>query len=161
LNEGTKKVISENGVITYPPNNHPDAIRMKRFERHGNLVNISFDQPMRMNKCFVRGLYKIAFELLCLKKGTEYVLAPRFDSIRDYVRYGKGSRCFVFDSTPTNIREKPTLELHQITGTQDWGAEIGVFFVDLTPDNSFFKNADEAKLKEEHLVRRWDIEVRQ
>lgn len=35
-----------------------------------------------------RGLAKIAFNYLCFRQGPGFVLAPAFDSIRQYIRYG-------------------------------------------------------------------------
>jgi hypothetical protein len=146
-------VLTEDGITVHPLKYHPDAIQLKRFEKRGIIADTSFDQPMRVNKRFVRALHKIAFELLCFDQGPEYVLDHRFDPVREYIRYGRGHRSILLDKGPVDIREKRSLGLYQFPGTQDRVAQIAVFFVDLSPENHIFENADGSKLAEERFVR--------
>jgi hypothetical protein len=152
LNTSTKKIFTEDGIAVHPAKNHPRAIRLKRFTKQGMFFKASVEQPIRMNKLFVRALHKIAFELLCFNQGPEYVLDHRFDPVREYIRYGSGYRCILFDKGPNDIREVPTLGLWQY-GTQDWLAGIAFFFVDLSPENYLFEKSDMNKRTEENFIK--------
>ncbi len=152
LNASTKKIFTEDGIAVHPAKNHPQAIRLKQFTKQGIFFKASFEQPTRMNKLFVRALHKIAFELLCFHQGPEYVLDHRFDPVRDYIRYGRGSRYIVLDKGPHDIREEPALGLRQF-GTQDWSVGIAFFLVDLSPENYLFEKSDMSKLTEENFIK--------
>lgn len=161
INAETKKVMTDDGVIIQPTRSHPQAVRLEKLEARDNIAKVRFSQPMRMNKRFIRGLHKIAFELLCFQEGLEYVLNSRFDPIREYVLYGKGSRDIVFSIDPVGTWEKPFFRMHAVPGTQDWVAELNLgaaFFIDLSPGNDLYKRANVDELKASNLLRWSDKE---
>jgi hypothetical protein len=107
INAEAKKVFAGDGVVIQPSKGHPESVRLESLDVNGRLASISFSQPMRMNKRFIRGLHKIAFELLCLQQGWEYVVDSRFDPIREYIIHGKGNRGIVFSNDPVGTPEMP------------------------------------------------------
>jgi hypothetical protein len=60
--------------------------------RLGDEARISFSVQLDDNKKFIRGIHKIAFELLAHYLGPQTVLTRRFDAVRSFVRRGEGHR---------------------------------------------------------------------
>lgn len=56
------------------------------FEKHGGQVQV-FAEAI-LDDIMFRGMAKIAVNFLAHLKGTEFILRPDFDAIRDYVRLG-------------------------------------------------------------------------
>jgi len=63
-----------------------------KVTQNGNEGIISFDVPIGQSPKFVRGIYKIAFAALAYFIGSENLLSPKYNSIRAFVRSGKGER---------------------------------------------------------------------
>jgi hypothetical protein len=84
---------------------------------------------------FVRGIQKMAFELLAFRLGAEAVLGDEYDPVRTFVRTGVGRRYIFMRCSPDVLYGVPAYTLTGPTGGQAmhfWflGFE---FFVDLTP----------------------------
>jgi hypothetical protein len=62
------------------------------FESEGDVVKISFSTSIGSKPKFLRGIVKIAFSSLAYFRGGELALSEDFDSVREFVREGKGSR---------------------------------------------------------------------
>ena len=142
LNAEKKRIVTEDGIVIQPTQNHPDAVHLTAVKKTGTTVEANFTFNMRLDsKPFRRALYKIGFEMLCFQQGTEVVLDPRFDPIRDYVLRARGSRdIFASQSLNGGEWERPGVTMHKIAGTPDWIAELRLgpmFFVDLGPDGGF------------------------
>jgi hypothetical protein len=56
------------------------------------MAQVSFQTSFGNNPKFVRGIYKIAFSSLVYFLGSNLALKKEFDSIRNFVLYGKGKR---------------------------------------------------------------------
>lgn len=155
LNAGKKKVLEEDGSFIQPSMDREEAVRVDSFEAEGSDVRIRFKQPFRMNKRFMRGLFKIGLELLCLQEGIEFVLDSRFDLIREYVLRGKGSRQVFFCADVVDVAQPVSLVLHYVDEVHAWVAELSLgitFFVDLSPDNVLVLRADPGKMESSGLV---------
>lgn len=138
------------------------SVRVTKFEAEGDSGAVEFQQQIQMTKAFVRGLYKIAFELLCFQLGADYVLNSSFDLIRQYVRSGKGNRAIaVTIDSPIRPEVKPRLILAPgLDG--GWLVEFRygpTFLIDLTPDNLVAQRADSEMLKQRNLRLWWDNEA--
>jgi hypothetical protein len=98
-----------------------------------------------MNKRFLRGLHKIAFELLCLQKGRAVVLSSCYDPLRKYIFQGKGSREIVLTtSADEGTWERPLFYVDRQLGWPGYLAALVLgtcFYIDLSPENSFFSRA--------------------
>jgi hypothetical protein len=57
--------------------------------------NNGYDNPK-----FVRGIHKIAFELLAFYEGSESVMIPEYDPVREFVRFGIGKRHVLMSLNP-------------------------------------------------------------
>ncbi len=73
----------------------PRNIRAK-FKRDGQIAEVSFQTSFGNSPKFVRGIYKIAFSSLVYFLGSKLALKREFDSIRNYVLYGKGKRKIIY-----------------------------------------------------------------
>jgi hypothetical protein len=157
LNAGVRAITAPDGVKVLPASGHPMSVRSSDFHRDGPYASVRFTMPMRLNKRFVRGLHKIAFELLCLQKGRSLVLASDYDPVRDYVLRGKGSREIVFTtSAEEGTWERPWFYLDRQLGWPGYlvALILGVcFYIDLSPGNSFFLRARREELVAASLMR--------
>lgn len=145
------------GVHIQPAGTHEMAVRVKDFKIEGTLARVTIEQPVRMNKRFVRALHKIGFELLCLQNGAEFVLDQKYDPLREYILHGRGNREILMTrSSPEGSWEKSLFNLRHDPSWPGWLAIIrlgGDFFVDLSPANDFFLRADLAELKANDIVK--------
>jgi len=156
LSSENKKIVTQDGIVIQPPQNHPEAARVTGFQKIGPVAELQFTVPIRFGKWFFRALHKIAFEMLCFQEGVEFVLNPQFNPIRDYVLRGRGSR-EIFMSRELNTGEwgMPSVTMHKISGEADWIAELRlgpVFFVDLSPDGVYGAGI-EKELEEKGFMR--------
>jgi hypothetical protein len=138
LNASNKPLRSPDGTIVPPAGHHPMAARLTSFDPNAEPWTMSISHDMRMNKRFVRALHKIAFELLCLKKGARFVLDDRFDTIREYVRFGRGSREALLVSAAPELPIRAQLAVIYLRPVRAWLVRCSVglqFLIDLTGDN--------------------------
>jgi hypothetical protein len=63
-----------------------------KLEIDGSVARISFKQEFGSGPKFVRGITKIAFSFLAFLKGPATAHQPKYDAIRQFVRYGIGTR---------------------------------------------------------------------
>ncbi len=138
VNSSNKPVKAPDGSVIPPPGQHPMAARLTEFHADASYWTASVSHPIRVNKKTVRALHKIAFELLCLRKGPRFVLSSRFDAVRDYVRWGTGAReAFLYgqaDDLPLRVRF--LLGYHKPSGAWFVKCALGlVFLIDLSYDN--------------------------
>jgi hypothetical protein len=139
INGEDHQVSTPDGVRIPPAASREDAVRVTSFQVEGQRAMISFEQPVRMNKRFVRALHKIGFELLCFRNGADFVLEQQYDSIRDYILRGRGNRDIAIgESSPVGSWEQPFVRLRHEPSWTGWLAimRLGVdFYVDLSPGN--------------------------
>ena len=156
LNGERHEVITDSGQIIQPPSDHPEAIRMSDFTVDGRTAHFTLQQPVRMNKRFMRGLQKIGFQLLCFRKGPQYVLDRRYDPLRAYIRYGKGTRRMVLTTSGgIGSWEQPRFSLQQIPQQNDWIAilQLGsTFYIDLTPYNDLYRRVKVQQLRANNMA---------
>lgn len=65
----------------------------------GSIAKVNFKLNCFSSPKFFRALHKIAFESLVFSVGVEEGLNPRYDSIREYVLHGQGTREVLFTTT--------------------------------------------------------------
>lgn len=156
LNLEQKPIETEDGVIVAPTNADPLAVSGSEPVIDGSRVGLSWQQPIRMNKRFIRALHKIGFELLCFQKGSELTLGESYDPIRNYVLKGIGSRTIAFTmSAPIGGWETPLFQIRTDPRWPGWLATIrlgSTFYIDLSPDNAFFANAKVAELRKHNIM---------
>lgn len=70
----------------------PRSLEVTSFSTNGPIGTLKFRQTFDVNDKVKRELHKIALEFMCKVKGPVFVLDEKYDSIRDYVLNGKGSR---------------------------------------------------------------------
>ena len=157
LNAEIHPIITPEGLTVPPARGQPMAVHCSDFRREGGYASVRFTMPMRLNKRFVRGLHKIAFELLCLQKGRAVVLDSSFDALRNYILRGKGSREIVFTtSADVGAWEKPHFSVDRQLGWPGYlvALVLGLsFYIDLSPANSFFSRAQREDLGSASLMR--------
>jgi hypothetical protein len=51
----------------------------------GKSAKFKLSQPIETGRDFIRGIYKIGFEIHCLIDGKEKILSPYFDEYRDFI----------------------------------------------------------------------------
>lgn len=157
LNLEDHAIVTADGVRIPPAGKEELAVRVKDFKVNGRIATLTIQQPVRMNKKFVRALHKIAFELLCFQKGPELVLESMYDPIRDYVLLGRGNREIVLTrSAEAGAWENPHFGL---TYDPAWPGWLGIirlastFYIDLSPANVFFAKATPASLAANNLLK--------
>ena len=100
-----------------------------------------FSYALTLTKPFVRALYKIAFETLCLVRGVDKVLDPRYNGLRSYILRGVGRRHVAMPQTlPSGGSIDPSklvnMSLERVRYSFDYRAEIRLgpaFGIDLSP----------------------------
>jgi hypothetical protein len=157
LNMENHPVVTPDGVRIPPAGSDEMAIRVSDFKVEGRFVTVTIQQPTRMNKRFVRALHKIAFELLCLNRGADFVLQEKYDPIRNYVLHGRGSREMVLTSSAeAGSWEQPHFALRHDASWPGWLGIIrlgATFYIDLSPANEFFAKADLAQLEANNMMK--------
>lgn len=161
FNAERKVVHAPDGTDVYPARpGRAKAIELTRFEVHGDTADISFRQQMNLNKRFVRGLHKIAFELLCKQLGADHVLDRRYDPIRAYVLRGVGNRVFgVRRTNPIGPETRLGIQMIPLPRWESWLCvlDIGVSFsIDLSPENRMAQLLADPQVDDSELVMRWD-----
>ncbi len=152
LNMESHAIVTPEGVRVPPAGKQELSVRVKDFLVNGRIATLTIQQPVRMNKRFVRALHKIAFELLCFQKGAELVLDPVYDPIRNYILSGRGNREMVL----TRSWESPHFGL---SFDATWPGWLGIirlastFYIDLSPKNVFFAKATPASLAANNLIK--------
>jgi len=118
---------------------------------------MTIQQPVTMDKRFMRALHKIAFELLCFQKGAELVLDPAYDPLRRYILRGEGHREVVLTrSAEAGGWERPLFGLQYHPAWPGWIGVIrlaSTFYIDLTPANIFFAKARQAELMTNNMIK--------
>lgn len=156
LNDERHPVTTDKGVVVHPTGQHEDAVRMKDFTVDGDVARFTIQQPMRVNKRFMRALHKIGFELLCFRKGAASLLDSSYDPLRAYIRYGQGDRRMVFTTSgEAGLWEQSRFSLQQIPGTEDWIAILhlaSIFYLDLSAGNDLYSRVDVAQLRANNMV---------
>ena len=71
------------------------------FDRQGDSVKISFSTTIVSKPKFARGIVKIALSSLAYFLGGELTLSEDFDSVREFVREGKGIRPVLLKQSST------------------------------------------------------------
>ncbi len=162
LNMEKQPVVTPDGVRINPGGTDEMAVRVSGFKVDGRLATMTIHQPTRMNKKFVRALHKIGFELLCLNRGPDFVLNPKFDPLHEYILHGRGSREMVMTcSAEVGSWEQPHFGLRHDPTWPGWLAVIrlgATFYVDLSPANEFFGKADLAQLEANNMMKWSDKE---
>jgi len=157
LNMEDHLIITTDGVRIPPAGTDDMAVRVKDFKVEGRMASMTIQQPTRMNKRFVRALHKIAFELLCLNRGPDFVLQRKYDPIREYVLHGHGSREMILTcSAEAGSWEHPHFGLQHVPNSHGWLAIIrlaATFHVDLSPTNEFFAKASPAELIANNMMK--------
>ena len=157
LNMEKHPVITPDGIKVPPASSQELAVHVSDFQVRGRLIQLTIKHPTRMNKRFLRAIHKIAFELLCLRKGAAFVLDQTYDAIREYVLNGKGSRHVVLTlAAQAGAWEIPQFSLQYESHWPGWLAIVtlaSTFYVDLTPENEFFDKADPTELLQHNMVK--------
>ena len=157
LNMEDHAIVTPDGVRVGPAGSQELAVRVKDFKVNGRIATLTIQQPVRMNKRFMRALHKIAFELLCFQKSAELVLDPAYDPLRRYILLGRGNREMVLtQSAEAGGWERPHFGLRHDPAWPGW---LGILrlgstvFIDLTPENVFFAKAQQAELMANNLIK--------
>lgn len=157
LNDEDEPITTDDGIVVRPVDDSPRSVEMKDLEIEGRWVSFQMSQRVRLNKRVVRALHKIAFETLCHRKGAEFVLDKAFDSVREYVLHGRGSREIIFSTEMAkDTWITPTIQLRRVPQVPGWMAMVGLganFHLDLTPSNSIITRADPNDLRSLGMVR--------
>jgi len=157
LNMEDHPIVTGDGVRIPPAGSHEMAVRVKDFRVEGRIASLTIQQPTRMNKRFVRALHKIAFELLCLNRGPDFVLHHKYDPIRDYILHGRGSREMVLTSSAeAGSWEQPHFGLRHDPTWPGWLAIIrlaATFYIDLSPANEYFAKTNLAELMANNMMK--------
>ncbi len=157
LNMEDHPIVTPYGVRIPAAGSNEMAVRIKDFKVEGRFATLTIEQPTRMNKKFVRALHKIAFELLCLNRGPDFVLQPKYDPLREYILHGRGAREMVLTcSAEVESWERPHFGLRHDPTWPGWLAIIrlaATFYIDLSPNNEFFAKAKPADLMANDMVK--------
>lgn len=157
LNMEDHVILTPDGVRVGPATTQELAVRVKDFKVDDRIATLTIQQPVRMNKRFIRALHKIAFELLCFQKGAELVLDPVYDPIRRYILLGRGNREMVLtQSAEVGGWDGPHFGLQYDPSWPGWLAIIrlaSTFYIDLSPENVFFAKAAQADLMANNLLK--------
>ncbi len=124
--------------VSIPPSELQRKGVESSFDPEAAAIHLRYS--MKFTKRFLRGLHKIAFELLCKHKGADYVLHERFDGLREYVLRGKGTRWIATQRGNIASPEMfvPKLRLEPFLNDDNWIAGInlgGWYVVDLCPES--------------------------
>jgi hypothetical protein len=132
-------VTASDGTPVGPSNQKHDSVKVTEFNVTGNVARLTFQSGLTLSKVLFRAIYKVGFELLCLQEGYDKVIDPRYDPLRDYIRYGRGRRALIFGScNAASLHEGLYLKMDSMPGTPDWVATIIMgmtIYVDLSPDH--------------------------
>jgi len=157
LNMEDHPIVTPDGVRIPAAGSNEMAVRVKDFKVEGRFATLTIQQPTRMNKKFVRALHKIAFELLCLNRGPDFVLHHKYDPIREYILHGRGAREMVLTcSAEIGSWEQPHFGLRHDPSWPGWLAIIrlgATFYIDLSPTNAFFAKASPAELIANNMMK--------
>ena len=157
LNMEDHPIITPEGVRIPPAGTDQMAVRVEDFKVEGRFATLTIQQPTRMNKKFVRALHKIAFELLCLNRGSDFVLQHKYDPFREYILYGRGAREMVLTcSAEVGSWERPHFGLRHDPTWPGWLAIIrlaATFYIDLSPNNEFFAKAKLVELMANDMIK--------
>ena len=157
LNMEDHPIVTPDGVRIPAAGSNEMAVRVKDFKVEGRFATLTIQQPTRMNKKFVRALHKIAFELLCLNRGPDFVLHHKYDPIREYILHGRGAREMVLTcSAEIGSWEQPHFGLRHDPSWPRWLAIIrlgATFYIDLSPTNAFFAKASPAELIANNMMK--------
>ncbi len=157
LNMEDHIIVTPDGVRVAPAADKELAVRVKDFKVNGRIVTMTIQQPVRMDKLFMRALHKIGFELLCFQKGPQLVLDSAYDPLRRYILQGHGNREMVLTrSADAGAWEHPLFGLSHDPAWPGWVATIrlgSTFYIDLTPGNVFFAKATPASLMANNLIK--------
>jgi len=157
LNAEAYAIVTPEGVRIAPPATKPLAVTVKNFKVNGRLATLTIQQPVKMDKQFMRALHKIAFELLCFQKGADLVLDSDYDPLRRYILLGEGSREMVLTrSADVGGWERPHFGLQFHPSWPGWLAIIrlaSTFHIDLTPANVFFAKAEQSDLMANNMIK--------
>jgi len=157
LNMEAHAVVTAEGVRIAPAGSEQLAVRVKDFKVNGRIATMTIQQPVRMDKRFMRALHKIAFELLCFQKGPELVLDSAYDPLRRYILRGQGNREMVLTrSAEAGGWERPHFGLQHVPSWPGWLAIIrlaSTFYIDLTPANVFFAKARQSELMANNMIK--------
>jgi hypothetical protein len=148
LNLTNKATKTPDGMIVAPVKNKQSAVKVTRFTHHSAKLSGSFTQVMKLDKLFVRSLYKIGFELLCLFKGHAFVCNHCYDSLRQYIKGGIGKRqALIKTSIPPALIPGFNLTYNSEAGA--WIAILNLgaqFLVDLSPSNIYILRMSNSSL---------------
>jgi hypothetical protein len=157
LNMEDHAVVRPDGVRIEPAGTQELAVRVKDFKVNGRMAELTIQQPIRMNKRFMRALHKIGFELLCFHNGHQMILDPAYDPIRHYVLLGRGNREMVLTQpAETGGWERPLFGLRHDPSWPGWLGIIKLaltFYIDLSPGNVFFTKAQQSDLIANNLIK--------
>ncbi len=157
LNMESHAIVTPEGVRINPADKDELAVRVKDFKVNGRIATMTIQQPVRMNKRFMRALHKIAFELLCFQKGPELVLDPAYDPVRSYILRGQGNREMVLTrSAEAGGWEQPYFGLQHELAWPGWLATLrlaSTFYIDLSPANTFFEKASQGQLTASNMIK--------
>lgn len=121
LNATNRPVMTSDGHKIMPAASQPLAVKVGSFRIQGSIAELVVQQPMHLNKRFMRAIHKIAFELLCFQEGPAFVLGSEFDPLRTYILLGKGSRTSIMTtSAPVGGWEAPLFQLQREPGWPGW-----------------------------------------
>lgn len=164
LNLGPKPITAPDGSTITPYNERKAGVKVKSVRFKDGRGSVAISHPITINKRFIRGLHKIAFEMVCFQQGHQFALAPEFDSVRRYVRFGEGSRSIIVsESAKPGVWEIPSLKLLRKSFWPGWVAEISlgtIFSVELSPSNASYSNANPASLAARGLFRVRDTDIK-
>lgn len=143
VNAEAHAILSEDGTRIAPAKG-AHALTL-REEQVGDRHMLHCSQPITIGKHFVQAIHKIGFETLCLRKGQEFVLQERFDVLRSYIVYGKGSRSLLVpplapEEERKPVPELPSVDIERAALSPMWSARVtlGVpMLVDLTSEQAF------------------------
>jgi len=156
LNTSRRSATMSDGLKIMPTGPQELAVRVEKFAILGRTARVEFQHPMRLNKKLMRALHKIAFELLCLEKGSAVALGSAFDPLRSYVLQGKGSRTVILTtSAPVGSWELPFFGLDHRPDWPGWVATVRLlmtFYVDLSPGNDFYRDVDFVQLHQDGMI---------
>lgn len=157
LNNEQHPITTPEGQVVQPSDGSPRAIRIRNLRVTGEQVEATFTQDSRFDKRFMRGLHKVAFELLCLQKGHHFVLDPTLDWVRDYVLRGRGTRVMGFPITARmQMPPRIAFTLEFVQSIPGWLATLTLgptFFLDLTIDNRIVLSGTRESWQAEGLLR--------
>jgi len=154
LNMETHAIVTPEGVRIAPAGSDQLAVRVKDFKVNGCIATMTIQQPVRMDKRFMRALHKAAFELLCFQKGAELVLDTAYDPIRRYILRGQGNRQMVLTrSAEAGGWERPHFGLQHVPGWLGIIRLASTFYIDLSPGNVFFAKASQSELMANNMIK--------